>query len=316
MIAESYFASPAHSRPASGVFGELLLGVSHMGLSVRLETNSPLIGRLSLNASFASPADSISLHRVGPRTHQAVIPTGAVEEGEAVILVTGTDYRGAHLEAVKAVRLFGMEMGRSHYFLLGDTLRVGLVARRLWSRGLCLVDECPMPGVPVGGLVSVSPAFSLDFRVDQIARLRLISDPGERVGLFRWREGRGWKCVGVPAMEGGEITIPGPGIYAFLRDGLPPGFDNVAIEESTTGSEFFKPFRYYVSVTETGCGVDPYGTHVSLNGEWIVCEWDEPRDRLYIPLPASYPAVTAKLRVEISDRAGNSSVDEFSFVIQ
>jgi len=117
-------------------------------------------------------------------------------------------------------------------------------------------------------------------------------------------------------MEGGEITIPEPGIYAFLRDGLPPGFDTVAIEESTAGSGFFKPFRYYVPVTETGCGVDPYGVSAFLNGERIVCEWDEPRERLYIPLPASYPAGRATLRVEISDRAGNSSVDEFSFVIQ
>ena len=316
MITEKYFSSPGRSRSIHGAFGELLPEISHMGLSVRLETDCILVGQPSLRASFAAPADSFPLHRTGPTTHIAVIPADAVADGEAVILATGADCCGAHLEAVKAMRLFSMERGRDHYFNLGDTLRVGLVARRLWQRGLCLVEECPMPGVPGGGLVPVSPAFSLDYRLDRIRQLRLICDPGERVGLFRWREGRGWKPVGVPAMEGGEITIPAPGIYAFLRDGLPPGFKTVAIEESPVGSGFFKPFRYYVPVTEKGCGIDPYGTHAFLNGEWIVCEWDEPRERLYIPLPASYPAGPATLRVEISDRAGNSGVDEFSFVIQ
>jgi len=316
MIAERYFASPGRSRSVRGAFGELVPGISHAGLSVRLETNNILIGRPSLHTSFTSPADSFPLHRIGPRTHLAVIPADAVTDGEAVILVTGNDYRGAYLEAVKAMRLYRMEKGRDHYFYLGDTLRVGLVAGRLWRRGLCLVEERPMPGAPGGGLVPVSPAFSLDYRKDRIAQLRLICNPGERAGLFRWREGRGWKCVGVPAMEGGEITIPDPGIYAFLHDGLPPGFDTVAIEEIPFGSGFYKPYRYYVPVTETGCGVDPYGAHAFLNGERIVCEWDEPRERLYIPLPASHPAGPAKLRVEISDRAGNSGVDEFSFVIQ
>jgi len=316
LVTENYFASPDRGRSARGAFGELVPGISHGGLYVRLETNSILIGRPSLRASFAATTDSFPLHRIGPRTHLAAIPVDAVTDGEAVILAAGTDYRGAHLETAKAIRLFRMERGKDHYFHLGDTLRVGLIARRLWQQGLCLVEERPMPDAPGGGLVSVSPAFSLDYRMDHIAQLRMICDPGERAGLFQWREGRGWKCVGVPAMEGGEITIPEPGIYAFLRDGLPPGFDTVAIEESTAGSGFFKPFRYYVPVTETGCGVDPYGVSAFLNGERIVCEWDEPRERLYIPLPASYPAGRATLRVEISDRAGNSSVDEFSFVIQ
>jgi hypothetical protein len=316
MISERYFASPGRSRATGGVFGELLPTVSHTGLSVRLESNRVLTGEPSLRASFIEPADTVTVRRTGPRTHVAVIPGGAVTNGEAVILATGTDYRGAHLQVAKAIRLFDMERGREHSFYLGDTLHVGLVARRLWSRGLCLVEECPLPGAPGGGLVPVSTAFRLDYREDRIAQLRLICEPGGRVGLFRWSDGRGWKCVGVPAMEGGEITIPAPGIYAFLRDGLPPGFDTVAIEESPPGSGFFKPFRYYVPVTEPGCGVDPYGARAFLNGEWIVCEWDEPRNRLNIPLPASYPAGPATLRIEISDRAGNSSVGEFGFVIQ
>jgi hypothetical protein len=316
MISERYFASPGRGRGTGGVFGELIPAISHTGLSVRLETDRILTGDPSLRASFITPADTLVMRRTGPRTHATVIPASAVTNTEAVIHVTGTDCRGAHLEAAKAIRLFSMERGKGYSFYLGDTLLVGLVARRIWDRGLCLVEECPMPGAAGGGLIPVSPAFAIDYRLDRIAQLKLVCEPGERAGLFRWSESKGWKCVGVPAMEDGEITIPSPGIYAFFRDGLPPGFDTVAIEESPSSSGFFRTVRYYVSVTETGCGVDPYGAKAFLNGEWVVCEWDDPRDRLYIPLPASYPAGPAKLRIEISDRAGNSSVGEFGFVIQ
>ena len=314
MISERYFSSAAGA--AGGIYGELLPAVSHAGLSVRFETDRIPTGDLALRASFAAPSDTFVMRRTGPRSHAAVVPGEAVTGAEAVVLVSGTGGRGINMQAAKAIRLFYMERGREHSFHLGDTLIVGLVARRIWSGGLCFVEECTMPGAPPGGLVPVSPAFRLDFRIDRIAKLGMICEPGERVGLFRWRGERGWKCVGVPAMEGGEISIPSPGTYAFFRDGLPPGFDAVAIEESPPGSGFFKPYRYYVPVTETGCGIDPYAAKAFLNGAWVVCEWDDPRERLYIPLPASYPAGPATLRVEISDRAGNSSVDEFGFVIQ
>ncbi len=316
MFAESYFAPPPRNRPAGGAYGEILPAVSHLGLSLRLESDGVLVEGPSLSTSFDAAADSLPVSRIGPRTHISVVPEDGITDGEAVVLMTGIDYRGARLEAAKAFRLYRLERGREHYFDLGDTLRVGLVARRLWKSGLCLVEERPMPGPPEGGLAPVSPAFSLDYRLDAVARLGLICEPGERIGLFRWKEGAGWKCVGVPAMEGGEVSVPGPGIYVFLRDGLPPDFDRVAIEEIPNGSGFFKPYRYYVPVTETGSGVDPYGCRVFLDGAWIVSEWDEPRDRLYIPLPSTHPAGPATLRVEISDRAGNSTVDEFGFVIQ
>jgi len=315
MSTESYFAPPPRRVPSGGAYGEIVPSVSHLGLAVRLESDAVLVGTPSLRTSFTA-VDSLRVSRTGPRTHLSVVPEEAVTDGEAVLIMTGTDYRGARLEAVKAIRLYRLERGREHYFDLGDTLRVGLVARRLWRSGLCLVEERPMPGAPGGGLVPASPAFSLDYRLDAVSRLGLICEQGERIGLFRWKEGGGWKCVGVPAMEGGEISVPGPGIYAFLRDGFPPDFDHVAIEENPDGSGFFKTHRYYVPVTEAGSGVDPYGVRAFLDGEWVVCEWDEPRERLYIPLPSGHPAGPATLRVEISDRAGNSAVDEFSFVIQ
>ncbi len=316
MISERYFAPAERTRGAGRAYGELLPAVSHAGLSVQLETDRMLTGNPSLRATFAALSDTIIMRRTGPRSYAAVLQGISVGGAEAVVHAADTDDRGTHLQVAKAFRLFDMERGRVHSFYIGDTLLVGLVARRLWSGGLCIVEECTMPGAPSGGLVPVSPAFRIDYREDRIAKLGMKCEPGERVGLFRWRDRGGWKCVGVPAMEGGEISIPSPGTYAFFRDGLPPGFDAVAVEESTPGSGFYKSYRYYVQVTETGCGVDPYGAKVFLNDSWVVCEWDDPRDRLYIPLPASYPAGPATLMVEISDRAGNSSVGEFGFVIQ
>ena len=187
--------------------------------------------------------------------------------------------------------------------------------KRLWREGLCKVRECPMPGA-AEGIVAVTGSFSIEFQEDAIQSLRLLCDPGKKAGLFRWDERKGWKCVGVPAMEGGEVTISLSGIYAFFMDGLPPDFRMVAMEGTERGSGFFKPVRYYVPVVENGSGVDPYATSASINGSAVVCEWDGIRSRLYIPIPASMPAGPVTLQVEITDRAGNRSVGEYSFVIQ
>jgi hypothetical protein len=69
-------------------------------------------------------------------------------------------------------------------------------------------------------------------------------------------------------------------------------------------------------VTEDGTGVDPWSAVAVLGGERVVCEWDEFRKRLVIPVPASFPAGHTVLSVEVSDRAGNRSVGEFGFVLE
>ena len=81
-------------------------------------------------------------------------------------------------------------------------------------------------------------------------------------------------------------------------------------------SGFFKPYTLYAPVEENGCGVDPYSAMTVLNGRSVVCEWDEIRKRLYVPVPSGVGAGSATLKIELSDRAGNRSVEEFGFVLE
>jgi hypothetical protein len=316
LSAERYFSSVPPRRLEGKVFAELNPALEYAGLSIRIVTDRILVGKPSLRIDFEDGADSLEVYRIGKKAYRSIVPVEMIGEGDAVISVTGVDYRGYALNAVAVSRAFKIERGRERCFLLGDSLRLCLMAKRLWQSGLCIIREVPFPGAPAAGIVPVGPAFSMEYRTDHIEQLRLICEPGEKTGIFRWIEGKGWKCVGVPAMDGGEVSLPGPGVYAFFRDGLPPDFRTVAIEESPKGSGFYKSYRYYVPVSDTGCGIDPYAASAFFNGEPALCEWDDLKGRMYIPMPAARPAGPVRLRVEIADRAGNRTVGEYSFMIQ
>jgi hypothetical protein len=316
LLAERYFSASAPRRLEGKVFSQLIPALEYAGLSIRIVTDRILVDKPLLQVAFGDSTESPEVYRVGQKAYRSIVPLEMIGNGEVVISLGGMDYRGFSLNTVAVLGSLKMERGGERCFQLDDTVSICLVARSLWRDGLCIVREVPSPAAPSEGLIPVSTAFSLEFRRDHIERLRLRCALGEKIGLFRWTEEKGWKCAGVPAMEGGEISLPGSGVYAFFRDGLPPDFSTVAIEDSPAGSGFYRPYRYYVPVTETGCGVDAYATSAFLNGEQTVCEWDDLRGRLYIPIPASQPAGPATLRVEIADRAGNRSVDEYGFVIQ
>ena len=311
---ERYFSSPGGGVKGR-VYCEIAPKTDHAGLLVRIITDRLLVDEPALHLSVQGVADTVLHSRVGPRRYDALLEPEQLVDGTNILVVKGRDHRGRILFSAHAERIFKLRRSGSWSFTLDDTLRVEIIPKRLWREGLCIVRECPMPGA-AAGLVAVTGSFSIEFQEDRIQSLRLRCDPGNKVGLFRWDERKGWKCAGVPAMEGGEVTISRGGVYAFFRDGLPPDFRMVATEEAERGSGFFRPIVYYVPVTENGCGVDPYAARASINGSAVVCEWDGLRSRLHIPIPASLPAGPVTLQVEITDRAGNRSVGEYSFVIQ
>jgi hypothetical protein len=312
---ERYFSSPAVGA-GGRVYCEILPRIDHAGLLVEIICDRLMIDDPPLHLSIQGAADSIIPTRIGPKRYEALIGPGQIEDGTNIFMARGRDHLGRALVKAHAERIFLIDRSGGHSFAIDDTLIVEIVPKRLWSEGLCIVGECAMPGPADGGMAAVSGSFGITFQEDRIQSLRLRCDPGKNVGLFRWSERKGWKCVGVPAMESGEVTISRSGVYAFFRDGIPPDFTTVAMERTEAGSGFFKPVRYYVPVTENGCGVDPYAVSASINGSATVCEWDELRSRLYIPIPSSSPAGPVTLSVEITDRAGNRSAGEYSFVIQ
>jgi hypothetical protein len=132
----------------------------------------------------------------------------------------------------------------------------------------------------------------------------------------RWNGKAGWRCVGVPGRDGGFVDVARPGVYAVFADSTAPALKRLAFTRRAPGSGFFKGKLYYVPVRDGGSGVDAESAAAILNGERVVCEYDEYRSRLAIPIPASYPAGPARLRVEIADHSGNRAAAEFSFVIE
>jgi hypothetical protein len=90
----------------------------------------------------------------------------------------------------------------------------------------------------------------------------------------------------------------------------------VASEPVARGSGFYGSIRYYVPVREDGSGIDPYSAAATMNGEPLVCEWDGIGNRLVLPIPAALPRGAARLHVELSDRTGNRSAGDFSFMLE
>jgi hypothetical protein len=180
-----------------------------------------------------------------------------------------------------------------------------------------MVREAPEAGRGSPGLDPLTAPFSLDFPIEGYARPLQVGFDSERgAGLYRWNGKAGWRCVGVPEGEGGMVDVRRPGVYAIFADANAPVMKRLAFTRRNEGSGFFKRRLYYVPVHDGGSGVDAESATAILNGARVVCEYDEYRSRLAIPIPASYPAGPARLRVEISDRAGNRNTAEFSFVIE
>lgn len=311
------FASPKAVAGSENVFCTVLPTAVSDGITLSMQTDRILAAEPTVVRLAHGSNESLRVVTVGEREFAAAIDAGSLTGGINIVHVSGTGHRGYPLHAAKAVRIVRLASGERARFVVADTLQIELLNRSRVEPIVCLVNEVASPGAPPPGLRVVSPAFVMDIPADRLLRpLRLFCDPGVKVGLFRWKEGKGWKCVGVPAMEGGELTVDTGGMYAFFEDGLPPHIRHVAVEEQPSGSGFFKPFVLSVPVEETGCGIDPYSAEVVLNGRRAVCEWDDFRERLYVPVPASVAGGSATLKIEISDRAGNRSVGEFGFVIE
>ena len=227
------------------------------------------------------------------------------------------DHRGYPLERVRAFQIFTFEAGSSASFDSGDGLMIRLMAPSVRGRAALLVREASVPGSGAPGLEQVTAPFSLDFPIEGYARpLRCGFDSGRAAGLYRWTGTAGWRCVGVPGTEGGMVDVRRPGVHAVFADTSAPVLKRLAFTRRNEGSGFFKRKLHYVSVQDGGSGVDAESATAILNGERVVCEYDEYRSRLAIPIPASYPAGPARLRVEISDHSGNRAAAEFSFVIE
>jgi hypothetical protein len=312
--AARWFASAEPAGETDMAFAWLEPSTFDRGAGFRARTDAVMAKMPEASAGGAGP---LSLYQTGPREYVAMSGAGGLRSGTAVFTLSGIDHRGFPLFAARASRIYTIKSGGRADFVLSDSIGARIEAPSLRSAVTVRVAEVPMRGTVPPGLVPVSQPFELDFRREDLAKgMRIHCEPDSNAGLFMWRDEKGWKPVGVPAMEGGFVSVSKPGIYVYLRDGIPPVIEHVAVEQTHAGSGFFKPYYCSVPVTEDGTGVDPWAATAVLGGQRMVCEWDEFRKRLIIPVPADFPAGHTVLEVEVSDRAGNRSVGEFGFVLE
>ncbi|MFA4949069.1 MAG: hypothetical protein WC674_11280 [Candidatus Krumholzibacteriia bacterium] len=316
-MTERFFAFPDPRTERDSVLCDAVPELRAEGLYLKIRTDRALASIPSVRRSGEPRGDSLGVLQLGHREYIAFTPVARLSSGVNVFTIRGRDHRGYPLERVCVFQIFTFGAGSFASFDSGDGLMIRLKAPSVRGMAALMVSEAPDPGRKAPGLEPVTVPFSLDFPIEGYARpLQCGFDSGRAAGLYRWNGKVGWRCVGVPEREGGMVDVKRPGVYAIFIDANAPVLKRLAFTRRTAGSGFFKRKLYYVPVYDGGSGVDAESATAILNGARVVCEYDEYRSRVAIPIPASYPAGHARLRVEVSDRSGNRNAAEFSFMIE
>jgi hypothetical protein len=312
---ERYAAYPGASR-ADSVSCRCRFEAASDGIWARITTDRILATAPSVSLGGGA-TDSCLLYQVGPREYLAFVDTSALMSGTNRLRIAGTDYRGCPLGRSCTVRALVLEGSVPRSVRVADSASVSLAGPTAGGRIPVVVGDAVVERRRSADLVPVGRPFRLDFPLDRVLSPILCDIDGARgAGVYRWVGTSGWRCVGIPERDGGPVSIGRPGVYAVFRDVRAPELRGVATSRRAAGSGFFKHTLYYVTVRENGSGVDPNTARAVLDGRQVVCEWDDYRGRLEIPIPASRPPGTARLDVEIRDRAGNRAAGRFTVVIE
>jgi hypothetical protein len=312
---ERFFAFPAERAGADSVLCDVQPELQAGGLYLRIRTDRSLASVPSVHGGRSW--ESLGVIQTGLKEYVAFAPVGRLVSGVNLFSVRGMDYRGFPLESVSAFTIFTFKTGARASFDDAGGLAVRFTAPSVRGTAALIVREAANPVKRAGELTPLAGPFALEFAPERFARaLQCGFDSGRAAGLFRWGGKAGWRCVGVPAREGGPVDVGSPGTYAVFADSVPPVIKRPAFSRRGSRSGYFKSKLCYVPVNDRGSGIDAEAAAAFLNGERVVCEYDGYRGRLAIPVPRSYPTGPAKLRIELSDLAGNRSVGEFDLMIE
>jgi hypothetical protein len=258
------------------------------------------------------------VHEAGPGRYLALFSADSLARGANLFSVDGMDWRGAPLHAEILQRVFPLATGETGSFSVGESLEVAIRARAVIGRIVCIADEAPLPAGAPEGLAPAGSAFRLEMPLDRLREpLALAIASPKDVCLFRRTAASGWRFVGAPAAEEGVLDIRSCSTYAFFRDTIPPRPGRPVLHRrGPRGSGFFMRGFCAIPVLEQGSGVNPYSVSATIGGAGAVCEYDEHRHRLVIPLADSIPRGSVVLAVELADRAGNRSAGEWRFVLE
>lgn len=136
----------------------------------------------------------------------------------------------------------------------------------------------------------------------------------DQLGIFRCnRQTHGWSYVRTSMEEGNgsffKARIISPGIFALLRDIYPP-----EMYLDRLSSRYRKLLKVLIiRIRERGKGVNENSLRVELNGRPLACEYDPDWAHVKIDDFPGLLAGTNRLRVDVSDLAGNRTVKIFYF---
>ncbi|MDZ7859712.1 MAG: hypothetical protein U5O15_03430 [Candidatus Krumholzibacteriota bacterium] len=312
------FASPRPKIGEDMVFSQCNVRRLPEALALLIKTDRILASLPLVEFIGRNRVLSLKVEELKEKLYLARLEYETVENGENLFHIRGRDYRGYEFDDYHAARIVILKSGGKVSLRISDSLRIDLESPSLNGKVPCIVNSVSLQVGTGNGMDMIRAPFNLDFAEDYLFEsIKISGNFGDGVGLFRFDAGdSAWRCVGVPEMEGGAVELDKKGTYAYFRDGLPPRLGNFEKTESPSGSGFFKKYIYYIPIEDEGSGVDSYSSKVTWNGEWTVSQWDDIREKLYIPVPSSRSRGKVSLRVEIGDRVGNIAVKDFEFIVE
>jgi hypothetical protein len=261
------------------------------------------------------------LERRGLTTFQAIVYPGPVQgEIEARLTVNPMGARPINLTRRLNATMISAEAGgiySSEDEILKVEFDAGCVYSSLLGRIHPSQDITADDGLrPVTGAYLVDPG---DIPLKHKARLRFSLPAGERnnrrLGVYSRQPRDEWEYEDSSRLNKKKSLITADvsdfSEFVVLEDRSRPVIRNVYPSNGSRIRSLTPRIRFNLS--DIGSGIDEEGIELRLNGVKAICEYDPPRDAVYYRVPKQLAPGKHRLRIDLSDRAGNKSVWRGSF---
>lgn len=258
------------------------------------------------------------LRDVGPSRWVGVLDLDGVDADHLVVAVTAHGVEGG--EGRGSVRLSGRALtpaqARDVDLLEGDVTihgAEGSAYEPLYPQAIRFDGETSEGLRLIGPAAEVGPA---DAAFDERARISLRipeGAPTDGLGVYADDGAGRWVFIGADTTAGRlSAAIRAFGRFALLVDGTPPAIDDLLPAEGTT-TEAMPRLSARIHDAGSGIGAEE-DIVVELNGVRLIAEYDPEADRVIASPDAPLAPGRHRLRLAVTDAAGNTAQAERSFV--
>ncbi|MFC2075627.1 M23 family metallopeptidase [candidate division KSB1 bacterium] len=164
---------------------------------------------------------------------------------------------------------------------------------------------------PVTGAYLVDPGdIPLKHKAKLIFRLPEGERENRRLGVYSWQSKNKWEYEDSSRLDNKEPQITADvsdfSEFVVLEDRSRPSIRNVYPSNGSRIRTLTPRIRFNLS--DIGSGIDEDGIELRLNGVKAICEYDPPRNAVYYRVPRQLASGKHRLRIDLSDRAGNKTV--------